>query len=150
MRLFAILLIMFQGVSFKETQLQHIRVKHAYAEKEDIVKQYLNTQRVSYNDFEIFIRGFKYERVLEVWVRQKNENMFSLLHTYNFCASSGELGPKRREGDLQIPEGVYSINHFNPESNFHLSLGLNYPNASDKILSTSSIQVVQFIFMGTV
>ena len=45
------------------------------------------------------------------------------------------LGPKRKEGDKQIPEGVYQINHFNPKSNFHLSLGINYPNASDKVLA---------------
>jgi murein L,D-transpeptidase YafK len=58
-----------------------------------------------------------------------------LLRIYDFCSTSGTLGPKRREGDLQIPEGIYYINHFNPLSNFHLSLGINYPNASDKILS---------------
>lgn len=58
-----------------------------------------------------------------------------MLTTYDFCSTSGEPGPKRREGDRQIPEGVYFINHFNPLSNFHLSLGINYPNASDQILS---------------
>ena len=50
---------------------------------------------------------------------------------------SGTLGPKRMEGDYQMPEGLYYINEFNPNSNFHLALGLNYPNASDKILSDS-------------
>jgi murein L,D-transpeptidase YafK len=50
---------------------------------------------------------------------------------------SGTLGPKRMEGDYQMPEGFYYINEFNPNSNFHLSLGLNYPNASDRILSDS-------------
>ena len=60
---------------------------------------------------------------------------FTLLHTYDFCTTSGSLGPKRKEGDLQIPEGVYHINHFNPISNFYLSLGISYPNASDNILS---------------
>jgi murein L,D-transpeptidase YafK len=48
---------------------------------------------------------------------------------------SGTMGPKRMEGDYQVPEGFYYINEFNPNSNYHLSLGLNYPNASDKILS---------------
>jgi murein L,D-transpeptidase YafK len=48
---------------------------------------------------------------------------------------SGSLGPKRMEGDYQMPEGFYYINEFNPNSNFHLALGLNYPNASDRILS---------------
>ncbi len=50
---------------------------------------------------------------------------------------SGTMGPKRVEGDYQVPEGFYYINEFNPYSNYHLALGLNYPNASDKILSDS-------------
>ena len=48
---------------------------------------------------------------------------------------SGILGPKRKEGDLQVPEGFYYVNGFNPNSQYHLSLKINYPNASDKILS---------------
>ena len=50
---------------------------------------------------------------------------------------SGTMGPKRLKGDYQVPEGFYYINEFNPHSNYHLSLGLNYPNASDRILSDS-------------
>ena len=50
---------------------------------------------------------------------------------------SGTMGPKRMEGDYQVPEGFYHINEFNPNSNYHLSLGINYPNASDRILSDS-------------
>lgn len=57
-----------------------------------------------------------------------------MLVQYDICSTSGEPGPKRREGDRQVPEGVYHINHFNPQSNFHLSLGISYPNKSDKIL----------------
>ncbi len=48
---------------------------------------------------------------------------------------AGTLGPKTNAGsDYQVPEGFYYINEFNPKSSFHLSLGLNYPNASDRIL----------------
>ena len=61
-----------------------------------------------------------------------------MIHTYDFCASSGELGPKREQGDLQTPEGVYHIDRFNPASNFHLSLGINYPNKADKQLGKSN------------
>ena len=50
---------------------------------------------------------------------------------------SGTMGPKRLQGDYQVPEGFYYINEFNPNSNYHLSLGINYPNASDRILSDS-------------
>ncbi|HET9532720.1 MAG TPA: L,D-transpeptidase family protein, partial [Blastocatellia bacterium] len=59
---------------------------------------------------------------------------FQMVKQYAFCASSGGLGPKRRQGDGQIPEGFYHIDRFNPVSNFHLSLGINYPNRSDRIL----------------
>src|SRR5688572_8111769 len=135
MRLIFIVLMMLQGVSFKETQLRHSRVKAAYTEKEKTVEQHFVAKKIVQDGARIFLRAFKKEETLEVWVNEKGKNTFSLLHTYQFCSSSGTLGPKRKEGDLQIPEGVYHINHFNPQSNFYLSLGLNYPNASDKILS---------------
>lgn len=123
------------SVSFKEGQLQHSRVKAAYEEKEETVKNYFQKESLQQEGFYLFIRAFKKEKALEVWVKTKGKTRYSLLTTYDFCTTSGTLGPKRREGDLQIPEGVYHINHFNPQSNFHLSLGINYPNASDKILS---------------
>lgn len=133
--LFWILMPVLQQPSFKETQLKHSRVKTAYDEKETVVKQYFSEKELSFGEFQLFLRGFKKEQVLEVWVKERGKEEFVLLHTYDFCTTSGTLGPKRKEGDLQIPEGVYHINHFNPQSNFYLSLGLNYPNASDKILS---------------
>jgi murein L,D-transpeptidase YafK len=128
-------LIMLQTASFKETQLKQARVKVAYAHKEQTIKQYFKNLDLQYEGFQLFIRAFKHEKILEVWIKEKGADTFSRLHTYDFCTSSGVLGPKRRLNDLQIPEGVYQINHFNPQSNFYLSLGLNYPNASDKILS---------------
>ncbi len=127
--------VMYLSVSFKESQLQHSRVKAAYEEKEEIVNSYFQKKSLQQQGFHLFIRAFKKEQQLEVWIKEKNKTKYSLLTTYDFCTTSGTLGPKRREGDLQIPEGVYHINHFNPQSNFHLSLGIDYPNASDKILS---------------
>lgn len=129
------LLLMLQQASFKETQLTHGRVKTAYDEKEATVKQYFSDKSLSMEKFQVFLRAFKNEQILEVWIKEKGREQFTLLHTYDFCSSSGTLGPKRKEGDLQIPEGIYQINHFNPLSNFYLSLGINYPNESDKILS---------------
>lgn len=120
---------------FKQAQLRNERVRNAYAEKEGIVMGYFKEKKVGYEQFRLFIRAFKQERIVEVWAGDTADGPYVLLHRYDFCATSGTPGPKRREGDLQIPEGVYSINHFNPQSNFHLSLGINYPNASDRILS---------------
>ena len=61
-----------------------------------------------------------------------------MFKTYDICTTSGELGPKRKEGDMQMPEGFYYINHFNPVSNFYLSLGIDYPNQSDRILGVKN------------
>ena len=133
--IYLILVLMAPPVSFKEAQLKNVRVKSAYQEKEMVVKDYFREIKLSYAGFQLFLRVFKKEQNLEVWVKEKSKEEFVFLHTYSFCSTSGTLGPKRKEGDLQIPEGTYHINHFNPLSNFHLSLGVSYPNASDKILS---------------
>jgi murein L,D-transpeptidase YafK len=124
-----------QNNSFKSSQLKNARVKAAYDEKEVSVKKLFEAKKLPYENFDLLIRAFKNEKALEVWVKTKNAKTFELLTTYPFCTTSGVLGPKRKEGDLQIPEGVYHINHFNPLSDFYLSLGVSYPNASDKILS---------------
>lgn len=140
------IVLMLQQASFKDRQLNEARVKIAYEHVEDTVKMYFNAKRLSMEKFQLFIRAFKREDKLEVWIKERNKTQFVLLQTYDFCATSGSLGPKRKQGDLQIPEGVYHINHFNPVSNFYLSLGINYPNASDLILSNKKILVMPFIF----
>ena len=78
---------------------------------------------------EVFIRAFKSEYQLELWI--KKDTTFYLFRTYPICNWSGDLGPKRKQGDMQVPEGFYVINRFNPNSDYHLSMGINYPNASD-------------------
>jgi len=72
--------------------------------------------------------------MLELWAYSGTDTQYVFLKSYPFTASSGDLGPKRREGDWQIPEGFYIIDHFNPASTFHLSMRIDYPNKSDKIL----------------
>lgn len=83
----------------------------------------------------MYIRSFKYDGQLEVWVKSDEKGKFKLFKTYKVCLLSGAMGPKRMQGDFQVPEGFYYINEFNPHSAYHLALGLNYPNASDQILS---------------
>jgi murein L,D-transpeptidase YafK len=85
----------------------------------------------------VYIRSFKYDSQLEVWVKNSREEKYRLFKSYKVCAMAGTLGPKRMSGDYQVPEGFYYINEFNPRSEYHLSLGLNYPNASDRLLSDS-------------
>ncbi|MEK6201872.1 MAG: murein L,D-transpeptidase [Desulfobulbaceae bacterium] len=81
----------------------------------------------------IFIRIFKEENELEVWV--KRELAYELFETYSICKYSGDLGPKLREGDEQSPEGFYTVTvtALNPWSNFHLSFNLGYPNEYDRL-----------------
>ena len=80
-----------------------------------------------------FIRIFKKEEILEVWL-QKDSGEYALFLDYPICIYSGELGPKTREGDKQSPEGFYTVGReaMNPNSQYHLSFNLGYPNAYDR------------------
>ncbi|MEM9823592.1 MAG: L,D-transpeptidase family protein [Bacteroidota bacterium] len=109
------------------------RVEQAKQEKQVFLTEKLRALNVPWNEVQVFIRAFKEERLLEVWVKSKKEKKYQPLIHYGFCQLSGQLGPKRKEGDRQVPEGCYQINRFNPQSNYYLSLGLNYPNRSDRI-----------------
>lgn len=99
----------------------------------ELTKNILAANQLSEADLEIFLRAFKQEQEFELWAKTRTANTWNLLKTYPICQSSGTLGPKRKEGDRQVPEGVYHIDRFNPNSSYHLSLGLNYPNASDLV-----------------
>ena len=103
----------------------------------DSLKVQFERKKLAWPPNQMYIRTFKYDRILEVWVRGEERETFKLFKTYKICMQSGSMGPKRSEGDYQVPEGFYYINEFNPNSNYHLALGLNYPNSSDKILSDS-------------
>lgn len=120
---------------FKERQLRYERVGNAYKEKEELIKKLLKSKGIDYSGFQLFIRAFKREQLLEVYAKLGKESKFHLVAEYKFCTLSGDLGPKRKQGDMQVPEGIYHIERFNPASSYYLSLGINYPNASDKILS---------------
>jgi len=119
---------------FKTAQKKYSRVRVAYAEKEQGVKDLLTEKELDINKINLYIRAFKTEKKLELWGKNKTDDKFKLIKIYDFCTSSGVLGPKRKQGDYQIPEGFYHIDRFNPYSVFYLSLGINYPNKSDRIL----------------
>jgi len=86
---------------------------------------------VEYPPKRIVLAAFKTERILEVWVSRDGKSFHGLRH-YPILAASGELGPKQREGDRQVPEGVYRIESLNPNSLYHLALRVNYPNEFDR------------------
>lgn len=85
---------------------------------------------VAYPPTRIILVAFKQERLLEVWVSD-NDTSFTLLTAYPILGLSGRLGPKLAEGDNQVPEGLYRIESLNPNSLYHLSLRLDYPNEFD-------------------
>lgn len=123
--------------AFKLSQMKQAHVKTAYDEKWPALQQEMKAKKIDPNTFDIFLRAFKYEKVLEVWMKSKGDSKYQLFKTYDICASSGGLGPKRMEGDGQVPEGFYAIDLFNPKSDYYLSLRVNYPNQSDLILKTA-------------
>jgi murein L,D-transpeptidase YafK len=84
------------------------------------------------NDFEMAILAFKKEQILEVVVRKNENESWKLLKMYPFTAFSGKIGPKLKNGDKQIPEGIYQMEYLNPNSKYHLSIKVNYPNAFDR------------------
>jgi murein L,D-transpeptidase YafK len=123
--------------SFIQSQRSISKVASAFRSKEDTLKKQFVSAGLEWPPRQLYIRSFKYDSQMEVWVRNNNKETYRLFKTYKVCALSGALGPKRMEGDYQVPEGFYYISSFNPRSNYHLSLGINYPNASDQLLSDS-------------
>ena len=123
--------------TFLQYQRNYSRVANAFKTKEDSLKSQFAQKGLQWPPKQMYVRSFKYDSQLEVWIRDNNKEAFTLFKTYKVCALSGSIGPKRVEGDYQVPEGFYYINEFKPKSEFHLALGLNYPNASDELLSDS-------------
>ena len=120
------------------TQQKSIRkVNDVFKAKEDTLKKQFAEKGLVWPAKYMYIRSFKFDSQLEVWVKNDRKELYKLFKTYKVCALAGTLGPKRVEGDYQVPEGFYYINEFRPNSNYHLALGVNYPNASDRVLSDS-------------
>lgn len=84
---------------------------------------------VEYPPRELVLVGLKKEMALQVYASDGGEMRF--IKSYPILAASGKLGPKLREGDRQIPEGIYKVTFLNPNSSYHLSMRLNYPNEFD-------------------
>src|SRR5258706_8346942 len=123
-------------LSFREEQSRFPRVRTAAKEKDEVLRRLFTKEHLSYPQRTILLRAFKKEAQLELWAEASSGSVYSLVKTYPICATSGKLGPKRRFGDEQVPEGFYELDWFNPQSNFYLRLHVSYPNASDRILGS--------------
>ena len=125
-----------QELAFNTHRISSGAALHGYS-KEEMLKKEFSDRKLAWPARQIYIRSFKYDSQLEVWVRNNTSEAFQLFKTYRICTLSGALGPKRYENDYQVPEGFYHVNEFRPKSEFHMALGISYPNASDGLLSDS-------------
>lgn len=126
-----------QAGRYLDKQLSHKRVAAAWAKSADALREIFADSGARWPPRGLFIRAFKDEGELELWALpaqadEERPKARVLVHTFPICEKSGDLGPKRQVGDGQVPEGFYTVDRFNPWSSFHLSLGLDYPNAVDR------------------
>ena len=91
---------------------------------------YFAKAKVSYPPREVIFIALKQEMKLELWARGRGE--FRFIRHYHIQAASGVAGPKLRQGDRQVPEGIYRIAELNPNSHYHMSMKINYPNEFDR------------------
>jgi hypothetical protein len=118
--------------------LEHIRgmktVSDRVAQFGDTVKARLapafDQIGVAYPPKKMTLIGLKAEEKLQVWV-SGTDKKWKHLKTYPILGMSGKLGPKLKEGDMQVPEGIYGLESLNPNSLYHLALRVAYPNADD-------------------
>jgi murein L,D-transpeptidase YafK len=108
------------------------RVAHAKAARKETVLELFEQAGVTFPAKDVLFRVFKAERQLELWAGD-GEHELSRIASYGICAASGDLGPKRNEGDRQVPEGFYEVSYYHPTSAYYLAAVINYPNASDKV-----------------
>ena len=110
----------------------HPRAAAAAARVRPALERDLAAAGLAFGD-PVFLRAFKEERQLELFVKNRQSGKFDLFRTYPIAAASGGLGPKLAEGDGQVPEGFYFVPPaaMNPNSRYHLAFNLGFPNSYD-------------------
>ena len=139
---YLLILIPFLTITSKKSTITHQlanyeRVRQAKEFTHKQSQKLFKDKGLTLSKSKIFIRVFKFEGILELWAAHNNKDQYTKIKDYPICAMSGDWGPKRQQGDFQVPEGFYRISNFNPTSKFHLSMQINYPNESDKIRTTN-------------
>ena len=120
------------STDFLSDQKRYERVRTALKEKETTLNKKLRNNDLSLNNLNLIFIAYKDNDLLDVYAKSREGITYKKILSYPICSPSGQLGPKRKQGDGQVPEGFYHIDRFNPSSSFYLSLGLNYPNLADK------------------
>lgn len=128
------LVVMAWGAAANRMSRQHTvetRVAQYGGNVRERMKPFFEKAGVAWPARRIVLIGLKEERQLEVWAEDASKTI-RLVRVYPILGASGKAGPKLREGDGQVPEGVYGIESLNPNSAYHLSLRIGYPNAFDR------------------
>ena len=109
------------------------RAKVAAARVRPTLERDLAAKGLHFGD-PVFLRAFKEEKQLELWVRNRETGNYDLFRTWTIAAQCGGPGPKLAEGDGQVPEGFYFVPRaaLKPDSMFHLAFNIGYPNAYDR------------------
>ena len=110
------------------------RAKAAAARVRPALERDLAAKGLRFGD-PVFLRAFKEENVLELWVLKRATKKYELFRTWEIAAQSGKPGPKLTEGDRQVPEGFYFVPPagMKPDSTFHLAFNIGYPNEYDRL-----------------
>jgi hypothetical protein len=111
--------------------VEHAIKKYGLRTEPELIRFFANA-RVTYPPKDVALLAFKKERKIELWAKN-DSHAWRYIHSYPLTAMSGRLGPKLKERDGQIPEGVYRLTTFNPFSSMHLSMMINYPNNFDRL-----------------
>jgi len=111
--------------------IDHAITRYGLPKEPELIKMF-HKANVHYPPRDIALLAFKKEQRVELWAKNQS-NVWRPIHTYPLTASSGRLGPKLKEYDRQIPEGIYRLTMLNPFSSMHLSMMLNYPNHFDRL-----------------
>lgn len=111
--------------------IEHV-IKRYGLPVEPKVSYRFTSKGISYPPKEVALLAFKKEQEVQLWAKD-DKHSWRMIHQYPLTAYSGRLGPKLREFDRQIPEGIYRLTSFNPFSSMHLSMMINYPNHFDRL-----------------
>lgn len=107
----------------------------------DRLRPHFAAAGVQYPPARLTLYGIKDEGALLAFAAAppdtRQSGAMRFIRRYPILKASGGPGPKLREGDRQVPEGIYAIESLNPRSRFHLSLRVNYPNATDQAHATA-------------
>jgi len=95
------------------------------------LKPFFDAKHVPYPPARLTLVGLKEEKLVEIYAAGTNQNL-QFIRAYPILGASGGPGPKLHEGDRQVPEGIYPVEWLNPNSLYHLSFRIGYPNDFDR------------------